>query len=56
MEKQITNIINYCCKCLKSLSNNYVKDCAGNKFCDKFCRSEYYIEIRQDNDDLLDYD
>jgi len=43
----------YCSKCLRKLKDTYVMDTVGNKFCDKWCRSNYWQEIRQDNDDLL---
>lgn len=36
----------YCNKCGRKLENDLY-----GLFCDSFCRSEYYLEIRQDMDD-----
>lgn len=50
-DNQKTNINNkpknkYCHKCGKRLENDLY-----TPFCDSYCRSEYYLEIRQDMDD-----
>ncbi len=45
--KQIKNETKYCLKCCKLLINNKVKN-----FCDRDCRRDYYLEIRQDMDDI----
>lgn len=49
-------IISYCSKCGSKLTednNDKVKDSHGNSFCDDFCRMDYWTEIRQDMDDVL---
>ncbi len=38
----------YCNKCGRKLENDLY-----GLFCDSFCRSEYYLEIRQDMDDCF---
>ena len=49
--KQITNINNtYCEKCGSKLSGGIVHDSGGYGFCDRYCRSEYWIENRKEND------
>lgn len=56
---QITNINidteskNYCSKCLSVLGNEMVIDGENNVFCDDFCKREYWLELRQDMDDLI---
>lgn len=38
----------YCNKCGRKLENDLY-----GLFCDSFCRSEYFLEIRQDMDDCF---
>jgi len=44
---------NYCSKCLGVLGDDMVKDAEGNEFCCSICRREFYLEIRQDMDDIM---
>lgn len=37
----------YCFKCLKRL-----EDSRFGKFCSSSCRKEYYLEVRQDREDI----
>lgn len=50
--QQNNNIIvykfGYCLKCGSPLNEKSIKN-----FCDASCRRDFYQEIRQDNDDLL---
>lgn len=53
--EQLTKSKNkYCAKCGKSIKDDGVgvKDIAGNMFCDNECKREYWLEIRQDWDDV----
>ena len=46
----------FCAKCLKELDNDdrdVVKDVDGNEFCDRECRKDFYLECRQDMDDIM---
>jgi len=45
--------VKYCSKCLNKLDDKYVVDIDGNKFCDRYCKRNYWLEIRQDRDDWL---
>jgi len=54
--KNNTDNYTYCLKDGKKVSlanNNYVVDFVGNIFCDDNCRREFWLEIRQDHDDVI---
>lgn len=47
--------ITYCNKCLKQIDINdkdVVRDINGDWFCSSDCRRDYFIEIKQDFDDI----
>jgi len=49
----INTTTGYCAKCLKILDNgdkNIVKDVEGNEFCDRECKVDFYLEIKQDTE------
>jgi len=46
----------FCAKCLKeldSMDRDIVKDIDNNLFCDRECRKDFYLECRQDMDDIM---
>jgi len=50
------NTNTYCAKCLRLLDDedrDIVKDIEGNEFCDRECRKDFYLECRQDMDDIM---
>jgi uncharacterized protein with PIN domain len=54
LQIKLNNISNnYCSKCLSKLSYDKVVDTEDNEFCCEECRRDYWLEIRQDMDDLI---
>jgi len=48
------NNIKYCMKCGSLIEyGKGVKDFKGNDFCEGDCRNEFWLEIRQDHDDVF---
>jgi len=46
----------FCAKCLRELDSedrDVVKDIDENCFCDRECRKDFYLECRQDMDDIM---
>lgn len=43
----------YCSKCLGLLGDDRVKDHENNEFCCWECKVEYWVEMRQDMNDIL---
>lgn len=51
---QSKNNITYCCKCGRLIKySDGVKDLDENIFCDDYCRREFWLELRQDHDDVF---
>lgn len=43
----------YCSKCLSVLGDEVMKDHEDNEFCNWECKKDFYLEKRQDMDDIL---
>ena len=56
-ERSMDNTNTYfCAKCLRELDSedrDVVKDIDENCFCDRECRKDFYLECRQDMDDIM---